>query len=438
MPNKISRLFLNRGFRPLTLNDREMVSSFFVGEGLGLSDYLFSMAYLWPAPGTILIKFIDSHLLVACAHRGKIDLLYPPLAAGKAGESCALNNGPAECPKACLTNVSSKTANERLAAAFAESAKILLSVRDEAQNAGIPVFSPRILSVPESKLGFLEMIPGASIHQDLSEYVYEREALLALSGSKYRNKRENINRFRKTYPGHTISEIRPEDSPALIKFLLEWYRLNKPPGTIKVSKLFSSEHDVYPLAPSKTRTSDKQKEADSSADMSAQKYPQAPSEGRESGAHQRTDMLADMSAQKYPQAPSEGRESGAHQGQFSSIDESAPMSSKNFFLESYLTRKYLKNFQHLAGTGLMIKVYDSIAGFIIGEKASSDTTIILIEKVNNDLFGLSQYLFREYIKAKVETKYVNSSDDAGSPGLKILKESYHPIEMRKKFFCILN
>jgi len=86
----------------------------------------------------------------------------------------------------------------------------------------------------------------------------------------------------------------------------------------------------------------------------------------------------------------------------------------------------------------MIKVYDSIAGFIIGEKASSDTTIILIEKVNNDLFGLSQYLFREYIKAKVETKYVNSSDDAGSPGLKILKESYHPIEMRKKFFCILN
>lgn len=335
MPNSVSKLFIKRGFRPIGLADEPRVSACFQNEDLGFSDYLFSMAYLWPAPGTILINDDPERLLIACAHRGKADLLYPPLSPDKkAARDAAWQDR-----------------------SFSAAAGLLREVRAEAKDAGVTIYPPRILSVPESKLAALEKVPGALMMPDLPEYVYERESIVSLSGAKYKNKRENINRFVKTYKNHKIEKIGPEHSRALIKYLLDWYRAKRPSGGFRMSELFAPENVT---------------------------------------------------------------------------------SEKNFFLESYLTRKYLKNFGMLRGNGLLIKVYDAIAGFIIGEKASSDTTIVLIEKVNNDLFGLSQYLFREYIKEMVGTRYVNSSDDAGSSGLKRLKESYHPIEMRKKFFAILN
>lgn len=75
-------------------------------------------------------------------------------------------------------------------------------------------------------------------------------------------------------------------------------------------------------------------------------------------------------------------------------------------------------------------------GFTIGD-VKDDTLFVHIEKALRDTPGGFEMLnkaFAEYmIGQHPEIKYINREDDAGDPGLRRAKESYHPVAMLKKY-----
>jgi len=326
MSSKIASGLIKNGFKNITLESRELLGSYFKKENCSFSDYSFSMLYAWAASETIFYKVTkDGGLAVARILRGKIDLLYPPLALER--ERCA----PA------INEISSDFFDAYASASCAKP------------------FSYRILSVPEEKLEIFSAISAINggVYEDLPDYIYDYQQLIDLSGKKYRNKRENINKFIRNYANNEICDITAKDIAGLRKFLARWYYENKPGRKIHLSELF------------------------------------------------------DMHAINY---------------------------EKNYVLESYQTAKMLKNYEKLKLSGMYIKLYGSIVGFIIGEQTSTDTFTVLVEKVDNQFFGLSQFLFREFLLARVSANYVNTSDDSGMPGLRVLKESYQPLFLKKRFF----
>ena len=326
------RLIAN-GFSPVALNDKNLIDSYFKKENSNFSDYSFAMLYAWSAHNTLFHRRVGDSLVVARALRAKIDLLYPPLGAGDAAS---------------------------FESAISYCAGIFEEIFAKRQAASVEKFSFKILSIDENKIDMLKNLDiknfKIELHEDLPDYIYEYQKLIDLSGKKYKNKRENINKFIRIYPNYTIEPICEENTPEIMQFLSRWYTDNKPERTIHLSELF---------------------------------------------------------------------------------DVNTVNFEKNYVLESYQSRKMLRNFNELGLKGECIKLYSSIVGFIIGEQTNSDTFTVLIEKVNNDFFGLSQLLFREFLLKNAGAEFVNTSDDSGMPGLKIMKESYQPLYLKKRYFLRL-
>lgn len=333
MSSQATKRLISNGFKPVAKEDKNLISSFFRKENSNFSDYSFSVLYAWSADKTLFYKRFEDTMLIARSMRGRTDLLYPPL--------CA-------------------ETKESLSSAINHYASILIDTYRDTQPK-IPAththeITFKILSIGENRLKLLEglKIPGFGykISEDLPDYLYDYHKLVSLSGKAYKNKRENINKFIRSYPNCSIEPISPQNIPDLIEFLKRWYIENKPQRVIHISELFNPDIFNY---------------------------------------------------------------------------------EKNFVLESYQTRKMLRNYNILGLAGDCIKIYSSVAGFIMGEQTNSDTFTVLVEKVNKNFFGLSQFLFREFLVRNVKTDYVNTSDDSGMPGLKIMKESYRPSFMKKRY-----
>lgn len=58
----------------------------------------------------------------------------------------------------------------------------------------------------------------ADADRDWFDYLYEKEAMLTLSGRKYSTPRNHINKFRKLYENWSFEKISEENIPALIEF----------------------------------------------------------------------------------------------------------------------------------------------------------------------------------------------------------------------------
>jgi hypothetical protein len=334
MSSQATLRLISNGFKPVAVEDKNLISSFFKKENSNFSDYSFSVLYAWSAYKTLFYKRFEDTMLIARSLRGKIDLLYPPLCAG--------------------TKDSFNSAINHYASILQD---IYHSNQDKIPGAHKCDITFKVLSIDESKLNLFDglEVPEFSykISEDLPDYIYDYQKLIDLSGKAYKNKRENINKFIRNYQNCSIEPIVSHNIPDLMEFLRQWYIENKPQRTIHISELFST--DIF-----------------------------------------------------------------NHE--------------KNFVLESYQSRKMLRDFNKLGLIGDCIKIYSRVVGFIIGEQTNSDTFTVLIEKVNKDFFGLSQFLFREFLIRNVKTEFVNTSDDSGMPGLKIMKESYRPEYMKKRYF----
>ncbi|HOD42328.1 MAG TPA: phosphatidylglycerol lysyltransferase domain-containing protein [Candidatus Wallbacteria bacterium] len=338
MSSLITHHLIDHGFKPVAPEDKPVIKSYFQKENSNFSDYSFSMLYAWSASGTVFYRRFGETLMIARAIRGKIDFLYPPLGASNSEEFQAAVSQCAET----LSDINRKS---------------LDALSGPAASGG---FSFKILSIDENKIKWADKLNlenyKIEINEDLPDYIYEYQKLIDLSGKKYKNKRENINKFVRSYPNYTIEPICEENIGPILKFLSRWYIENKPQRQIHISELF------------------------------------------------------DINTVNF---------------------------EKNYILESYQSRRILRSFKNLDIKGECIKLYSGIVGFIIGEQTSSDTFTVLIEKVDNNFFGLSQLLFREFLVRNAGCEFINTSDDSGMPGLKVLKESYQPLYMKKRYFLNL-
>lgn len=89
--------------------------------------------------------------------------------------------------------------------------------------------------------------------------------------------------------------------------------------------------------------------------------------------------------------------------------------------------------------GGLLYAIGELCGFTIGD-IKNDTLFVHVEKATRHILGsyeMINYIFAQKMKEKYpRLNYVNREDDAGDPGLRFAKESYHPIEILKKYNVI--
>lgn len=97
----------------------------------------------------------------------------------------------------------------------------------------------------------------------------------------------------------------------------------------------------------------------------------------------------------------------------------------------------LKNYNALGFQGACLRDNDGkIVAFTIGE-ISGDTLILHIEKMEHLVAGAGEAINKLFAERMLllnpDIKYINREDDAGDPGLRYAKQSYHPAFLLKKF-----
>lgn len=85
-------------------------------------------------------------------------------------------------------------------------------------------------------------------------------------------------------------------------------------------------------------------------------------------------------------------------------------------------------------SGVVVLVEGAVSGFALGERLNRDTAVCHFEKGDLFLDGISQLLDREFSRLLfTDCKYLNREQDLGELSLRQAKESYHPLEMVKKY-----
>lgn len=91
--------------------------------------------------------------------------------------------------------------------------------------------------------------------------------------------------------------------------------------------------------------------------------------------------------------------------------------------------------EELGLRGAVITINGRIEGVTLGESIALNTASILIEKTNNNLHGMSQFIYQQFCASNFsDLSYINAGEDWGIEGLKRAKTSYHPCMLAKKFF----
>lgn len=89
--------------------------------------------------------------------------------------------------------------------------------------------------------------------------------------------------------------------------------------------------------------------------------------------------------------------------------------------------------------GMILFADGKVCAYTIGD-IKGDTLFVHVEKATRNAVGsyeMINYLFAREMRLKYpEIQYINREDDAGDIGLRMAKESYHPVEILKKYNVI--
>jgi hypothetical protein len=94
----------------------------------------------------------------------------------------------------------------------------------------------------------------------------------------------------------------------------------------------------------------------------------------------------------------------------------------------------LSHFEALRLNGILVRINGEIHGLTMGERLNPDTYVIHVEKGDQHVKGIYQFLNRE-ISLAVAHKYpwINREEDLGINGLRRAKTSYHPDHFIEKY-----
>ena len=98
------------------------------------------------------------------------------------------------------------------------------------------------------------------------------------------------------------------------------------------------------------------------------------------------------------------------------------------------THEVLDNYATYDFLGGMLLVDGEVAGFSLGE-IIGDTLFTHIEKADRTYEGCYQMLVAQFAQqfAQEDVQFINREDDAGDPGLRTSKLSYHPVALLEKY-----
>lgn len=108
--------------------------------------------------------------------------------------------------------------------------------------------------------------------------------------------------------------------------------------------------------------------------------------------------------------------------------------NKGILAELIANKELLNNYEELGCKGALFKIDGKFEGYTIGEKLNQDMAIIHIEKANNEIRGLYNYINQQFCENEWNnTIYINREQDLGIEGLRKAKLSYHPTKMINKY-----
>lgn len=107
--------------------------------------------------------------------------------------------------------------------------------------------------------------------------------------------------------------------------------------------------------------------------------------------------------------------------------------------ESRLSRKMIKMLAEgdpVMHGGILYNAPGKICALTIGD-VKGDTLYVHIEKATRAVGGSYEMINKEFashvLEVHPEVKYINREDDSGDEGLRKAKESYHPVDLLKKY-----
>lgn len=119
---------------------------------------------------------------------------------------------------------------------------------------------------------------------------------------------------------------------------------------------------------------------------------------------------------------------------FDKEGDSTEMAASERQLSRDLINRLKEGDPHLEG--MLLFAEGKVCAYTIGD-VKGDTLFIHVEKATRGTIGsyeMINYLFAKAMTEKYPSiKYINREDDAGDMGLRIAKESYHPLEILKKY-----
>lgn len=89
----------------------------------------------------------------------------------------------------------------------------------------------------------------------------------------------------------------------------------------------------------------------------------------------------------------------------------------------------LQEFRELGLTGRIVWVDGAVKAYTFGFPRSPEVFCVLLEVADRSVYGLAQYLFREFCREFQAYPLVNTMDDSGLPDLARTKLAYHPCQL---------
>ena len=115
-----------------------------------------------------------------------------------------------------------------------------------------------------------------------------------------------------------------------------------------------------------------------------------------------------------------------------------PLSSKSLEQECRILTDVLGNMFHLGLDGGLIRVNGKIVAFSLGEKLTTDTYLIHVEKAFTSYEGSYAMINQQFAAHQASGfAYINREDDAGDERLRQSKLSYHPVKRVEKYRAFL-
>lgn len=194
------KLHQNINFQEIKLSDKNLIDKYLKQEKFMISDISFGNLFIWSISRKIAFCIINDCLIIETTYTGQLPFCFFPI--GKGNKKAALK-----------------------------------TLHNHYKNMDKPFI---LHSVEKCNIEMLKEVFGNDIepmlNRDRSDYIYNTNELIELSGRKYHKKKNHLNRFFEEYSGFTFEIIQDNNLSELIQTWKKWDKAEYDVGLQNESK----------------------------------------------------------------------------------------------------------------------------------------------------------------------------------------------------------